>query len=274
MVDQDKLNSLLHYMNAIEPFSIIFKSLNRGSKSWCPFTHKDTGVNPDCYTAHPAIHSILAWSDKYLQCAKFLDADRYAVDRMTAILHKLSSPHQIENYRAFFSLTQDFQSLVGFVENKLIQKLNRMPCEECMRLDEALTCFHNYCFTASVAMAVSAVEYRLIDLLKKKHERLYKKEFSRFTLGQLIQVFDDNQYKARKYARIKKLLPVKHKPLLLLLNQYRIFSVHPKDESVTPQVAESILHLSFTFLIDPETCPYTAEELKCTGIQRTNTLAS
>ncbi len=266
MVDQDKLNTLLHYMNAIEPFSVIFKSLNRGSKSWCPFTHQDTGVDPDCYTAHPAINSILAWSNKYVQCAKFLDADRYAIDRMTAILHKLSGPHEIENYRVFSSLTQEFQSCVGFVENGLIKKLTRLHCAECVRLDEALSCFHNYCFMASVTMAVSAVEFRLIDMLKKKHERLYKKEFSRFTLGQLIQVFDKNQYNARKYARIKKLLPVKHQPLLLLLNQYRTFSVHPKDESVTPQVAESILHLSFTFLIDPETCAYTAEELKCTGI--------
>lgn len=249
-------------MNAIEPFSVIFKSLHRGSKSWCPFTHNDTGVNPDCYTAHPAIRSILAWSNNYVHCAKFLDANRYALDRMTEILHKLDSPREIENYDAFVSLTREFQSSVEFVETDLIEKLNRLPCEECMRLDEALTCFHNYCFTASVAMAVSAVEYRLIELLKKKHEHLYKIQFSRFTLGQLIQVFDENQYKDRKYSRIKKLLPVKHKPLLSLLNQYRIFSVHQKDESVTPQVAESILHLSFTFLIDPETCAYNAEELR------------
>ncbi|MBI4401735.1 MAG: hypothetical protein HY581_08900 [Nitrospirae bacterium] len=112
-------------------------------------------------------------------------------------------------------------------------------------------------------MAVSAVENRLIEIIRKKHDRLYRKEFTRFTLGQLIQVFDENQYKAKKYASIKKLLPVKHKPLLLLLNQYRIFSIHPKGEVVTAQIAESILHLSFTFMFDKATCPYTSAELKC-----------
>ena len=267
MADEDKLNSLLHYMKAIEPFSVIFKDLTRGSKLWCPFTHKDCGVNPDCYAAHHAIKSILVWSNKYVLCAKFLDIDRYAVNRMTEILQILSTPHRIENYREFLSFTNDFHSSVAFVESKLMNKLNRMSCEECVRLDEALVCFHNYCFTASVAMAVSAVEYRLIDLLKKKHERLYVTEFSRFTLGQLIQVFDETQYKAGKYAKMKKLLAVQHKPLLLLLNQYRIFSVHPGVQPVTPQVAESVLHLSFAFLLDQATCPYTPEELKCTNIQ-------
>lgn len=267
MADEDKLNTLLHYMKAIEPFSIILKDLTKGSKSWCPFTHDDCGVNPDCYAAHPAINSVLTWSHKYVLCARFLDLDRYSVNRMTETLTALSSPHQIENHRAFVSLLNDLHMSVLFVEGKLTNKLNHLSCEECVRLDEALVCFHNYCFTASVAMAVSAVEYRLVDLLKKKHERLYREEFSRFTLGQLIQVFDGNQYKAPKYARIKKLLPVKHKPLLLLLNQYRIFSVHPGVEPVTPQVAESILHLSFTFVLDEATCPYTQEELKCASVQ-------
>ena len=112
-------------------------------------------------------------------------------------------------------------------------------------------------------MAVSAVEARIIEMIRKKHAQLYRSEFSRYTLGQLIQVFDDHQYKSLKYAKIKKLMPPKHRPLLLLLNQYRIFSVHPKEEEVTPQISEAIIHLAFTFMCDKVTCAYSKRELKC-----------
>lgn len=245
---------------------MIIKDLTKDSKYWCPFTHVNVGVNPDCYSANPRVKSVLDWATKYVQCARFLDADRYAVNQMSEVLQRLASPAQIDEHRDFRRLVNEVHSFVLFIEANVMTKLNRMSREECTRLDEAIVCFQNYCFIASVAMAVSAVEHRLIELIKKKHEQLYRREFNRSTLGQLIQVFDDDQYRARKYTKIKT-LPAKHKPLLLLLNQYRIFSVHPKGESVTPQVAESILHLCFTFVSDESTSPYTPEELKCADIE-------
>jgi hypothetical protein len=155
---------------------------------------------------------------------------------------------------------------IKFIEPTIVKKLERVACTECVRLDEAAVCFSNYCFTASVAMAVSAVEYRLVELIRRKNERLYRSSFARSTLGQLIQVFDDTQYKDKKYAAIKKLMPQKHKPLLALLNQYRVFSVHPKGETITPQIAESILHLAFAFVLDEAACPYREGALKCGGV--------
>ena len=47
MGDEDKLNTLLHYMKGAERFSAIFQDLTRASKAWCPFTHPDTGLNAD-----------------------------------------------------------------------------------------------------------------------------------------------------------------------------------------------------------------------------------
>ena len=47
------------------------------------------------------------------------------------------------------------------------------------------------------------------------------------------------------------------------LNQYRVFSAHPKEETITAQIAESVLHLSFAFMIDTATCPYDEKELIC-----------
>jgi len=261
--DADKLNTLLHWMKGFGKFSRTFNGLIRDSKAWCPFTHRGGGLNPDCYNANPRVQSLLAWSKKYTQCAKFLDADRYAVDELCGLLDHLASPERIEDYVEFRRLVSEFRLLVEFVEPQVCKKLNHVSCEECERLDEGLVCFSHYSFRASVVMAVSAVELRIVGLIQNQNKRLYDREFSRYTLGQLIQVFDENQYKARKYARIKTLMPAKHKPLLSLLNQYRIFSVHPKGEDVTAQVAESILLLSCAFLFDKETSPYSAAQLKC-----------
>jgi len=112
-------------------------------------------------------------------------------------------------------------------------------------------------------MAVSAVESRIIELIRKNNKKLYFSNFSKATLGQLINLFDEHQYTDKKYNKIKKLLSDKHKPLLTLLNQYRIYSVHPKQIKITPQIAESILNLSFCFMLDKTLCPYSNDIIKC-----------
>ena len=113
-------------------------------------------------------------------------------------------------------------------------------------------------------MAVSAVEARITGIVRRHDPILYDSQFARATLGQLVQLFDDNHYTQPKFTSLKKLMPDKHKPLVVLLNQYRVFSAHPKAERITIQIADAILKLSFTFMIDPATCPYEEEELQCT----------
>lgn len=92
---------------------------------------------------------------------------------------------------------------------------------------------------------------------------MYSENFEMAILGQLIQIFDKNEYKDEKYGKIKKLMPERHRSLVRLLNEYRIVSAHPKEIKITPQIAESILNLSFAFLTDPETCLYDEDYLKC-----------
>ena len=53
----------------------------------------------------------------------------------------------------------------------------------------------------------------------------------------------------------KKVVPVRHEPLLELCNTYRRFSVYPKKQKITGMLAASILSLSIEFLIDPDTKP-------------------
>jgi hypothetical protein len=160
MEDRDKLNSLLHFMKGVESFSAIFKYLLRDSKNWCPFTHGEK-INSDCYKSNPAVLGLLAWTEKYIFCCKFLDADRYVIDEMKVILGNLRSPASLVSYEEFQSLTKRLRELINFLEKDISDKLSRISCKECARLDEALVCFQNYSFYASIVMGVSAVESRI-----------------------------------------------------------------------------------------------------------------
>ena len=262
MDDIDKLNALLHYMKGVEPFSKIFKDLIKDTKNWCPFTHGEE-INYDCYKANPAVNALLEWIKKYIICCKFLDTNRYSIDEMTDILTKLENPKTIIYYEDFQSLVKRLKEIINFLEDDVSNKLERFACSECMRLDEAIVCFQNYAFYACVIMAVSAVETRIHEMIRKNDNKLYSSHFKKATLGQLIQVFDENQFTDKKFQKIKRLMPNKHKSLIALLNQYRVFSAHPKEEPITPQIAESILHLSFTFMMDNTTCPYDKKGLIC-----------
>jgi hypothetical protein len=221
-------------------------------------------IAPDAYLADPHIANFMRWLDKYILTCRFLDMNRYSVDSLADIYQQLKSPKVVARVDNFTRLIALFKSFMDFLDKDLSDKLSRLACTEAIRLDEALVCFENYCFYASVIMAVSAVENRIIEMIKRTNKKLYVSTFSDFTLGRLIQVFEPDEYKDKKYAKIKALMPDKHRPLIALLNRYRVFSAHPTEEEITAQLAESVLHLSFAFMLDKVTCPYTEEELKCT----------
>jgi hypothetical protein len=236
--------------------------LTRDNKNWCPFTHGKK-INYNCYKLNPAVNALLEWIEKYIICCKFLDTNRYAIDEIAEILIDLKNPEKLIYYEEFRPLIQRLNHLILFLEDDVSIKLERFTCQECHRLDEALVCFENYSYYASIVMAVSAVENRIHELIRRNNSKLYSTYFKKATLGGLIQVFDENQYKDKKFQKVKKLLPEKHKPLIALLNQYRVFSAHPKEEIITAQIAESILHLSFAFMMDEATCPYDKKQLVC-----------
>lgn len=260
MEDLERRNSILHYMSGVEPFSNIFTELIKSSKKWCPFHHGD-GFNIDCYNTYPQILLMLEWVKKYLVCCKYLDANKYHIDSMNETLQNLLTPERLKNYSQFMSLIDELQFFISFIETDIQNKLTRLICIECDRLDEALVCYQNYCFYSAVVMAVSAVEYRIAEMIRRSDQTIYDEYFEGATLGHLIKVFDDGEYKDTKFEIIKKLMPDRHKPLVLLLNDYRVFAAHPKIEIITPQISEAVIHLAFSFLTDTQTCPYKPEEL-------------
>ena len=259
----DKLTTLLHYMKGVEPFSRILRDLIRSRRQWCPFTHEDSGVDNDCYHANPSVNTVIAYIEKYSLCCRYLDCNPFAVARLEGARRELDVPERMSSIEDWDSHINTVKDAVAFVETDIEDKLSRFTCLECQRLDEAIECHRNYCCYASVVMAVSAVEARIAEIVRRHDQILYDSQFAKATLGQLVQIFDDNHYRDIKFAGLKKLMPAKHKPLVALLNQYRVFSAHPKEEIITMQIADAILKLSFTFMIDPATCPYDTEELRC-----------
>jgi hypothetical protein len=99
------------------------------------------------------------------------------------------------------------------------------------------------CNYSTVAMAVSAIEFRLLNLMQSAKPN---PQLENYTLGQLIDEYLQNE------AEYNNVIPKRHEHLLNLCNTYRIFSVHPKKEKITRAIATSIVNLTFAFLLDKE----------------------
>ncbi|UCE74358.1 MAG: hypothetical protein JSV56_01270 [Methanomassiliicoccales archaeon] len=151
----------------------------------------------------------------------------------------------------FNKIFDRIEGLLEETDEDIYEKLKSLHNTECYRLTEAIRCHNMDCNLAAVVLAVSAVEHRLHKLLERKNKSLYKKEFESATLGGIIELFrKDTRYKDNKYNKFKKILPEKHNHLMEILNIYRIFSAHPKDEYISNQTSKSILSFSFLLLID------------------------
>lgn len=259
--DADKINEILHFTHAIESFKELFSDLTEDWEKWRPFVGR-TRINSDSYLASQDLSNLLHWMRKHNLLCRFLDIRRYYVDEMADLIRDLHSPKVVGTIDGFQRILANFLSYVAFADNEINTKSKRLACVECVRLDEALVCYENYSYYASVIMAVSAVESRITELIRRADSQLYESTFSKFTLGQLILIFEPGQFTDNKYTQIKGLMPDKHRPLVALLNQYRVFSAHPSEEVITAQIADSIMHLSFAFMLDEDTCPYTEDELK------------
>ena len=262
MGDISELNELLHFMKNPKRTKWIFTQATRGSKNWCPFTH-DHGFDLGCYLRNPAVQYLMKLLQSFMLRFEFLNIRKYSLDEMKKLYSSLTEIGAIISYENFSEKIQSFKELVKIHAEDVSKKMDLLTCDECIRLDESLVCYENYCFFASVVMAVSAVESRMHHLLKKTDSKTYKSDFERATLGQLLRLFDENHYKEQKFRKLKSILPKKHKPLVEILNQYRVFSAHPKEEKVDHKIAESVLNLSFSFLLDEELAISDKKKLVC-----------
>jgi len=130
------------------------------------------------------------------------------------------------------------------VKDEIDKKIALLEFEEKDRVNESMHCFVEGCYYSAVAMAVSAIEFRLFSLMTSANPTA---KLEKLTLGELIQEYLNNK---QKYDNA---VPKKHKPLLEHCNIYRIFSVHPKKEEINKPIAGSILNMTLMFLLDKNT---------------------
>ena len=153
---------------------------------------------------------------------------------------KLEDPLRLETYGEFKTTFKVVQKFL-YVEEQIEEAISLLAPSEIDRLNEAIHCFLEGCYYSSIAMSVSAIEFRLLSLMISISP---DSKLEELTLGQLIREYLDNR---QKYGRV---IPKKHEPLLEHCNTYRIFSVHPKKERISKPVASSILNMTFLFLLD------------------------
>jgi hypothetical protein len=153
----------------------------------------------------------------------------------------LSTPEIIQDRQNFQINVSSIKFAFNHCKQELDRKLSLLDKEERARLDEALNCYLQGCNYSTVAMAVSAIEYRLYSLMMTECPT---SELEKRTLGELIKEYLDNK---KKYHEV---IPKKHEPLLQYSNTYRVFSVHAKKEKITRPVTTSIINMTFGFLFD------------------------
>lgn len=174
----------------------------------------------------------------------FLGIEELELNREVALqrIGWLENPKRI---RARSNFESDLNFICnGFDRNEkaIKDKISFLRKEEIERLNEALHCYFEGCNFSTVAMSVSAVESRLLELMKRANPQAKLEDK---TLGQLIKEYLENK---KKYKNCVK----EHEHLLNVCNTYRIFSVHPKRKRMTKTMATSILGMTFVFLLDPK----------------------
>jgi hypothetical protein len=169
----------------------------------------------------------------------FLNLNKSFLQERVRMLSESSPRHK----EVFEKLVDDIKGIFKSTKKERKKIFSMLNPTEIERLNEATHNFLEGCYYSSVAMSVSAIEFRLLKLM---HSVSQDPELEELTLGQLITEYIKNK---EKY---KGIIPKKHEQLLWLCNTYRIFSVHPKTERITRNVANSILNLTFEFLLAKE----------------------
>lgn len=177
-----------------------------------------------------------------------LDSERAFFDAASS-LASLEKTTNIKNFKINLRLLKACFSMISAEVSRICSSFDK---EEKERINEAIHDYIQGCSYSCVAMSVSAVESRLLELMCLVNPDS-EGELQKKTLGQLIYEYisDKDNY--------KNVVPEKHEPLLQLCNTYRTFSVHPKKHRITGRIANSILSLAIEFLIDRNTKPEVAK---------------
>jgi hypothetical protein len=247
-------SELIHFLKGSpESFSKNFLiPIKKDYKNWCPFANHGAKVDANCYAIFGHETGWIEYLEYFVWSIKYLTGDNDTTTQLNELVKKIADSNQNKTANSFENNLDQLITNIKRVEIEIKKQLDRLTCLECRRLGESITCLKAGCFRSATVMAVSAVEARLHTLISKKNARLYKKHFNEVPLGGVIKLFSPDNFKGPEFKNLKKILPEKHKPLLDIINTYRIFSAHPKNEEIDFRIAETVVNLSFLFLLDKD----------------------
>ncbi len=234
-------------LQAAGGYATIFQKTTKAVKEKFPRENDDHAFGHYYATRTSSINTLFQF---YVDLFEHLDISIGTV-RTLRQAHWTLRLHQANRTKKAFERNVVFAlKIIKNADEQFKPKVSLLSRIECIRLHEAMQCLSSQCHLSAVVMAVSAVEHRLHKIVEKTDSVLYAANFADATLGGIIQLFQRDHYKDAKFQPFKQILPDKHKPLMEMLNIYRIFTAHPKDENVTHQTAAAILSLSFLLLTD------------------------
>ncbi len=159
-------------------------------------------------------------------------------------IQKLNDPAHLSEKSKFEENITCVKNIFQVAESEIRERLFILNPTETKRLDESIHCYLEGCNNSTVAMAVCAIEYRLLALMKSTQPK--EMQLDEMTLGQLMSEYLNNKEKYRN------IIPKRHEPLLELCNTYKIFSVHPEKETIPRPITITVLSSTLGFLLDPE----------------------
>lgn len=250
------LNDFFHYgKHGKKEILDLFNNLTEDYKKWCPFNHDKTiKVDIACYASNEEVKELNRFLESYFWLFSYLEIRPNKLDELKVMIDALKNPLFNQD---IISFEYNLKNIKGFIEtyqDLFFEKAKKFTCIESIRVWEAVRCFKNDCYMAAVILSVSAIESRLHTLIKGKNKKIYQSQIENAPLGKIISLRDPSKFIENTHNQIKqiitKIIPERHLPLIKLLNTYRIFSAHPKNERIEFNIASSILNLSFSFLLD------------------------
>lgn len=243
---------ILHFLKGLKepPLTLFLKSIREEHGKWCPFANHGKGVDESCFEIFGHSSGWIEYLNSFAYVIGYVLSDEDDIRVLRAGIDQVTNAKSNPTSEVFVQNIDALMQRAAEIEKQIKPSLDKLTCLEAQRLGEALIAHKSGLFTSSTVMAATAVEARLHYLVKKKKARLYNRVFKNMTLGGIIKLFDPAAYKGSEYKSLKTIVPPEHKSLLDLVNTYRIFSAHPKRPTLDHRISESILNLTFLFLLD------------------------
>ncbi len=209
------------------------------------YLDQDSTSNPDfCYYPHyrqrfDLIKRLSEMCDMF--GVKHLEENK---NKLLGCIRRLNDTRYLAERKEFEENITQVKDIFQVSEREIQERLSVLSPIEIKRMDEAIHCYFEGCNHSTVVMAFSAVDSRLLYLMKSAQPK--ERHLDEMTLGNSISEYLNNK---EKYGDI---IPKRHEPLLELCNTYRIFSVHSKKETIARSVTITALSSTLEFLLDPE----------------------